>query len=155
MRTLDKYSRKGQIEVDANLSLPMNPKRLIVVLGTLVFARGVQAEVDQWTVSVWVQDKDRELGEGEPDLVFPTLMRNFDQAFALVAISVRDHLRSVQTGRPVLPTGMFDPECDQLRTPGRYSERGRTSDRIQSVMLGGLQSKAGGHEDGLSMLVNN
>ena len=96
----------------------MQPKRLIVVLGTPVFARGVQAEVDQWTVSVWVQNTDQKLGEGAPDLVFPTLMRDFDQAFALVAISVRDHLRSARAGGPVLPTGMFDRDSDQPRTPG-------------------------------------
>jgi len=98
--------------------LPIHPKRLIVVLGTPVFARGMQAEVEEWTVLVWVQTKDRELGDSKPDLVFPTLMRDFDQAFALVAISVRDHLRSARADGPVLPTGMFDPKNAPHRTPG-------------------------------------
>lgn len=96
----------------------MHPKRLIVILGTPVFARGMQADVEQWTVSVWMQNKDRALGEGEPDLVFPTLMRDFDQAFALVAICVRDHLRSARADGPVLPTGMFDPRSEHPRLPG-------------------------------------
>ena len=117
MRTLDRHSLKAQIEVDAT-GVCVNPKRLIVVLGTSVFARGVQVEEERWTILVWVQTNQREPGEGEPDLVFPTLMRDFDQAFALVAISVRDHLRSAQAGGPVLPTGMFDPESDQPRTRG-------------------------------------
>ena len=96
----------------------MQPKRLIVILGTAVFARGEQAEGEQWTVSVWLQDKDREWGEGEPGLVFPTLVRDFDQAFALVAISVRDHLRSARASGPVLPTGFFDPNNEEPRTVG-------------------------------------
>ena len=95
----------------------MHPKRLIVVLGKSVFAQGMQVENEHWTISVWVHSKKQELGEGEPDLVFPTLMRDFDQAFALVAISVRDHLRSARADGPVLPTGMFDPKSDLPRTP--------------------------------------
>ena len=96
----------------------MQPKRLVVILGTAVFARGEQAEGEQWTVSVWVQDKERELGDGEPELVFPTLVRDFDQAFALVAISVRDHLRSARARGPVLPTGFFDRDNAEPRTLG-------------------------------------
>lgn len=96
----------------------MHPKRLIVVLGTPVFAQGMQVEGAHWTISVWVQGTKQELGKGAPDLVFPTLMRDFDQAFALVAISVRDHLRSARADGPVLPTGMFDPQSDHPRTPG-------------------------------------
>jgi hypothetical protein len=62
--------------------------------------------------------RPKELGEGEPDLIFPTLVRNFDQAFALVAISVRDHLRSARASGPVLPTGFFDHKNEEPRTPG-------------------------------------
>jgi hypothetical protein len=96
----------------------MHPKRQIVILGKAVFAEGLQVRDDSWTISVWVRDKDQPLGNDEPDLVFPTLMRNFDQAFALVAISVRDHIRSARADGPVVPTGMYDPSSDEPRSPG-------------------------------------
>lgn len=96
----------------------MQPRRQIVVLGKTVFAEGMQIEDESWTISVWVRDKDQKLGNSEPDIVFPTLVRDFDQAFALVTISVRDHIRTVGAEGPVLPTGMYDPGSDHPRTPG-------------------------------------
>ena len=96
----------------------MHPKRQIVVMGKSVFAQGVQTEDDSWTISIWVRNKGQQLGNGEPDIVFPTLMRDFDQAFALVAISVRDHIRCARADGTVLPTGIYDPNNEQPRTPG-------------------------------------
>jgi len=91
----------------------MQPQRLIIILGRAVFARGEELEDGQWTISVWLDPDEQGLGKGQPALVFPTLMHNFDQAFALVEISVRDHLREIQAGRKLRPTGMFEMENDR------------------------------------------
>jgi len=99
----------------------MHPRRLIFILGTAVFAKGLELQDGHWTISVWLDPGEQGLGAGKPDLTFPTLMRNFDQAFALVEISVRDHLREVQAGHKVRPTGIFEIEDGprEAAAPGR------------------------------------
>jgi hypothetical protein len=100
----------------------MHPRRLIFILGTAVFAKGLELQDGHWTISVWLDPGEQGLGAGKPDLIFPTLMRNFDQAFALVEISVRDHLRDVQAGQKVRPTGIFEMQIErqEATAPGRW-----------------------------------